>query len=224
MLDNEQLILWLKYFEKIIGPSIFATLRMVIATMIIGFSIGFGISILLTLYGPMGLNPKNKIYKTLNFFINTIRSFPILILIVAISPITRKIVGTTVGERAAILPLSIAATAFIARLLENSFKSVDKQLIEAARSFGATNIQIIFKVIVKESIPSIISIATIATITYIASTTIAGAVGGGGLGAVALNYGYQSFNDFILYTSVLILFIMVLTTEAIGNWLYKRYL
>ncbi|WMM24433.1 methionine ABC transporter permease [Tissierella sp. MB52-C2] len=224
MLNSEFWTLWLKYFKKIIGPSIFATLRMVIATVTIGFALGFGLAILLTIYGPDGLNPKKKIYKLLDFLVNTIRSFPILILIVAISPLTRKIVGTTVGEKAAILPLSIAATAFIARMLENSFREVDKQLVEAARSFGATDMQIIFKIIVKESVPSIISIATMSTITYIASTTIAGAVGGGGLGAVALNYGYQSFNNSILYTSVFILFIMVIITQAIGSWLYKKFL
>lgn len=216
--------LLLKYYNKIIGPSIFATLRMVIATVVIGFVLGFALAILLTIYRPDGLNPKKNVYKLLDFLVNTIRSFPILILIVAISPLTRIIVGTTVGEKAAILPLSIAATAFIARLLENSFREVDNQLIEAARSFGATDIQIIFKIIIKESIPSIISIATMSTITYIAGSTIAGAVGGGGLGSVALNYGYQSFNNTILYTSVFILFILVIITQAIGSWLYKKSL
>lgn len=223
-MNSEFWTLWLKYYNKIIGPSIFATLRMVISTVVIGFALAFVLAILLTIYRPDGLNPKKNVYKLLDFLVNTIRSFPILILIVAISPLTRIIVGTTVGEKAAILPLSIAATAFIARLLENSFREVDKQLIEAARSFGATDIQIIFKIIIKESIPSIISIATMSTITYIASTTIAGAVGGGGLGSVALNYGYQSFNNTILYTAVFILFIMVIITQTIGSWLYKKSL
>lgn len=224
MLKEEILAGWLKFFNKIIAPSIFATIRMVIFTVIFGFIMGFGLSILLVLYGPEGLNPKKRIYKILDFIINTIRSFPILILIVAVSPLTRKIVGTTVGEKAAILPLTIAATSFIARALENIFKGVDKQLIEAARSFGASNIQIVFRVIVKESIPSIINVATMATITYIAGSTIAGAVGGGGLGAVAINYGYQSFNNSVLYTSVFILFILVQIAQTIGNWLYKKTL
>jgi len=98
------------------------------------------------------------------------------------------------------------------------------QLIEAARSFGASDMQIIFKVMVKESIPSIISIATLALIGFIATSTLAGAVGGGGLGAVALNYGYQSFNNSILYTSVFILFIMVQVVQSVGNWWYKKSL
>ncbi|MBP2628135.1 MAG: metP [Firmicutes bacterium] len=224
MFSNEFWIEWLKYFDKIVGPAVFATMRMVGATMILAFIIGFGFAILLAIYGPQGLRPKKKIYNVLEFIVNTTRSFPALILIVAISPITRMVVGTTIGETAAIFPLTIAGAAFIARLLENSFKEVDMQLIEAARSFGASDMQIIFKVMVKESIPSIISIATLALIGFIATSTLAGAVGGGGLGAVALNYGYQSFNNSILYTSVFILFIMVQVVQSVGNWWYKKSL
>lgn len=222
MLSNEFWIEFMKYFDKIIGPAVFSTIRMVTATMIIASILGFGVAVLLTLYGPHGLRPRGKIYKILDFIVNSIRSFPALILIVAISPITKIVVGTTIGEKAAILPLTLAATPFIARLIENSFKEVDRQLIEAARSFGASDMQIIFKVMVKESIPSLISIMTLTAITYIAVSTMAGAVGAGGLGAVALNYGYQSFNNTILYTSVLILFIMVQIVQSVGTWLYKR--
>lgn len=224
MISKEFWVLWLKYFEKLIFPAIFATLRMVAATIIFGFILGFFLAILLIIYGPEGLKPRRYIYKLLDFILNTIRSFPILILIVALSPLTRQIVGTTVGERAAILPLTIAATSFIARNLENTFKLVDKQLIEAARSFGASDLQIVFRVIVKESVPSIINIATIVSIHYIAASTMAGAVGAGGLGAVAINYGYQSFNNVILYTSVAIIFIMVQTTQYLGDKLYKKVL
>ncbi|MCC5911894.1 MAG: ABC transporter permease subunit [Clostridiaceae bacterium] len=195
---------------------------MISAIMIIGTLFGFIVAVLLILYGPYGLDHRPRLYKILDFLVNSIRSFPVLILIVAMSPVTKQVMGTTIGERAAILPLAIAATAFIARLLENSFIEVDKQLIEAAQSFGATSIQIVFRVIVKESIPSMISTLTLTAITFLSATTIAGAVGGGGLGAVALNYGYQSFNNVILYTCVLILFIMVWFIQFIGNLLYKR--
>lgn len=224
MLSSEFWENWWKFFIKIIGPSVIATFRMVGATMIFGMLFGFGLSVLLTLYSPKGLNPRKKVYKFLDFIINTVRSFPILILIVAISPLTRKVIGTTVGEKAVILPLSIAATCFIARALENTFKGVDPQLIEAAKSFGASDLQIIFRVIVRESVPGIISIATMSTINYIAGSTIAGAVGGGGIGAIALNYGYQSFNNSVLYTSVFILFLMVQITQGLGNLLYKSSL
>lgn len=214
----------LYYFEKLILPSTFATLRMATGTMVLGLIFGFLLAIFLTIYNPNGLKPNKKVYQILNFLVNSIRSFPILILIVAISPLTRWIIGTTIGEMAAIVPLSIAATAFIARLLENCFIDVDKQLIEAARSFGANNMQIIFRVIIRESIPGIISVITMATVTYIAATTIAGAVGAGGLGAVSLTYGFQSFNNTVLYLAVFVLFLLVNLTQYIGDKLYKKFL
>ena len=112
----------------------------------------------------------------------------------------------------------------MARIIENSLKAVDRQLIEAARSFGASDFQIIMKVMVKESVPAIVAGTTLSTITFLSATTMAGAVGAGGLGAVALNYGYQSFNNTVLYTSVFILFIMVLVIQWAGDWLYKKIL
>ncbi len=213
-----------QYWNKLIMPSIFVTVEIVFFTVLIGFVLGFIMAILLTLYGPTGLRYKKKLYAVLSFIINTIRSFPILILIVTIAPFTRIVVGTTIGTKAVILPLAIAATAFIARLLESNFIKVDPQLIEAARSLGATDMQIIWSVIIKESVPSIISVITLATINNIAATTIAGAVGGGGLGAIALTYGYQSFNNTILYMGVLILLIMVNVVQYVGEWLYKKLL
>jgi D-methionine transport system permease protein len=213
---------WWRYFAGIIGPSIFSTLRMLVATMIIAFICGFLLSIALIMSRHDGLKPNRNVYRILDFFVNSIRSFPIIILIVAISPVTRAVVGTTIGENAAILPLAIAATPFLARILENIFIEVDRQLIEAARSFGASNLQIFFKVIVKESVPSIVSGTTLAAITYLSATTLAGAVGAGGLGAVALNYGYQSFNNTILYTAVLIIFLLVILIQGAGDYLYRK--
>ena len=213
-----------EYWNKLIMPSIFVTLEIVFFTVLIGFVLGFIMAILLTFYGPTRLRYKKRLYAVLSFIINTIRSFPILILIVTIAPFTRIVVGTTIGTRAVILPLAIAATAFIARLLESNFIKVDAQLIEAARSLGATDMQIMWRVIIKESVPSIISVITLATINNIAATTIAGAVGGGGLGAIALTYGYQSFNNTVLYMGVLILLIMVNAVQYFGEWLYKKLL
>lgn len=213
---------FLYYGKNLIIPGIIITLKIVASTMIIGFLFGFILAIMLTMYGPKGLKPKKYIYNVLSFMINTIRSFPILILIVAISPLTRMVVGTTIGDKAAILPLSIAATAFIARLLESSFIQVDSQLIEAAKSYGATNMQIMFRIIIRDSIPSIVSIITMATVTYIAATTIAGAVGAGGIGAISLTYGYQSFNNVVLYMSVAVLFVLVSIVQFIGDLWYKK--
>ena len=213
-----------KYWDKLIFPSIFVTVQIVFFTVMIGFLGGFLLAFLLTLYGPNGLNHKRWLYRLLSFIINLIRSFPILILIVSIAPFTRLVVGTTIGTWAVVLPLSIAATAFIARLLESSFIQVDRQLIEAARSLGATNLQIFYYVILKESVPSIVSVVTLAAINYIAATTIAGAVGGGGLGAIALTYGYQSFNNTILYMGVFVLLLMVNIVQYLGECFYKKLL
>lgn len=213
-----------KYWDKLLFPSIFITLEIVFFTVFIGFILGFALAFLLTLYGPNGLNYKRWLYCVLNFVINVIRSFPILILIVSLAPFTRLVVGTTIGTWAVILPLSIAATAFIARLLESGFVQVDRQIIEAARSLGATDVQIFYRVILKESVPSIVTAVTLATINYIAATTIAGAVGGGGLGAIALTYGYQSFNNTILYMGVFVLLLMVNVVQYLGEWLYKKLL
>jgi D-methionine transport system permease protein len=213
---------WLNYLDRLILPATMATLRMVAVTMIFGSFFGFVMAVMLTLYGPKGLMPHARIYRVLDFIINTIRSFPTLILIVAMIPITRAVVGTIIGEKAAVVPLIIVATALVGRLLENNFKEVNPQIIEAARSFGASNLQIIFKVIIRESIPAMVSSLTFTTIIIISGTTIAGVVGGGGLGSIAINYGYQSFNNSILYTCVAILAIMVIVTEYTGKYLYRR--
>lgn len=211
-----------KYFDRIIEPAILTTVRILIVTMILGFLFGFIMSVFLIMYNPRGLRPDKNKYRIVNFLANLIRSFPIIILIVAISPLTRMIVGTTIGEKAAILPLTIAATPFIAKIFENCYLEVDRQLIEAARSFGASDFQIVFCVMVKESVPSMVSGMTLASISYLAATTLAGAVGAGGIGAVALNYGYQSFNDIVLYSSVLILLVMVQIIQMAGDLIYKK--
>ena len=224
MISEQYLAYWWKYFNGIIAPSIFATLRMLTASMVLSFIFGFAVAVLLVFYGPQGLRPAPTKYKIIDFSVNSIRSFPIIILIVAVSPLTRMIVGTSIGEKAAIFPLTVAATPFMARIIENSLKSVDQQLIEAARSFGASDWHIIIKVMMKESMPLIVSGTTLSAITFLSATTLAGAVGAGGIGAVALNYGYQSFNNTVLYTSVVILFIMVQVIQITGDWLYKRIL
>lgn len=220
-MSQEIILEWWKYFSKLIAPSTLVTIRIVFITVSIGFVVGFMLSIILYLHSPMGLRPNKIVHKIVEFIVNLIRSIPIMILIVAVSPMTRNIIGTAVGANAVIVPLALAASAFIARTLSNTYKDVDPQLIEAAKSFGASDFQIIVNVVIKESVPAIISVVTLATVTNIAGSTIAGAVGGGGLGAVALNYGYQSFNDMILYTSVVILYVMVQIVQIIGDKIYK---
>lgn len=211
-----------KYFVALILPSIGDTMEMLVATMILAFIFGLALGIVLVITRDGGLRPNKTVYGILNFLVNFFRSFPLMILIVAIMPLTRVVMGTSIGVRGAIFPLTIAATPFMARIFQNAMLEVDPQLIEAAQSFGASTTQIIFRVILKEAVPSIVSGTTLATITYLSGTTIAGAVGAGGLGSVAMNYGYNRFDKIILYTCVIILCILVQLIQWAGNAIYKR--
>lgn len=220
---SAEFIAWYqKYFVKLIAPSIVDTLIMLSATMVMAFFFGIVLGMVLVITRKGGLHPNKYVYNILNFIVNFVRSFPIMILLVALLPVTRAVVGTTIGVRGAIFPLTIAATPFMARIFENAMVEVDPQLVEAARSFGASDVQIIFKVILKEAVPSIVSGTILATVTYLSATTVAGAIGSGGLGSVAMNYGYHMFDDRILYTGVLILCIMVQLIQLIGSFIYKR--
>ncbi len=208
--------------KQIILPSLWQTIYMIIIATILSFVIGFILAIVLAVTDERGIKPNKIIYGILSAIINVLRSVPFIILAVAIIPFTRSIVGTSIGENAAIVPLTIASAPFIARLIESSLKEVNPSLIEAAKSFGASNIQIIFKVMVKEAIPSINLDLTLATITILGLTAMAGAVGAGGLGAVGLTYGYQSFNDTIMYTTLILLVIIVGIIQFVGNIIYKN--
>ncbi|HDK7137135.1 TPA: ABC transporter permease [Clostridium botulinum] len=208
--------------KQIILPSLWQTIYMIIISTILSFVIGFILAIVLAVTDERGIKPNTIIYGILSTIINVLRSVPFIILAVAIIPFTRSIVGTSIGENAAIVPLTIASAPFIARLIESSLKEVNPSLIEAAKSFGASNIQIIFKVMVKEAIPSINLDLTLATITILGLTAMAGAVGAGGLGAVGLTYGYQSFNDTIMYTTLILLVIIVGIIQFVGNIIYKK--
>ncbi len=213
--------LW-EYIPKIIVPALIETLRMLLFSMLISLILGMAIGIILTITGSSDLKENKKIYNTVSFLVNTIRAFPVIILIVAITPLTKLIAGTSIGEQAAIVPLSIAATPVIARLIQSSFDEVERDLIIAAKSFGASTIQIIFKVLFVEALPSVISGLTTTTILFLGSITLAGAVGAGGLGAVALTYGYQRFDDAVMYTIVFILCILVFLIQGTGSLLYKK--
>lgn len=211
-----------EYLPKVILPALWATLQMLFTSMILGLAIGFAVAIVLVLTGPHGLSPQKTVYRILNSAVDLIRSFPVIILIVAVTPLTRMIVGTSVGWQAAIVPLTIAVFPVAARLVENSLLEVNQSVITAARSFGASNMQIIFRIMMVEALPSISANITFITIQLLGSSTLAGAVGAGGLGAVALTYGYQRFDDVIMYTIVLVLCVIVLSIQHIGNYVYRK--
>lgn len=198
------------------------TVYMVFFSTLFASVLGFLLGIVLTVTSPTGLKPNKMIYKVLDVVINILRSFPFIILIVAIIPFTRAIVGTSIGETAAIVPLTIAAAPFVGRIIEGALKEVDPGVIEAAKSFGASNTQIIFKVMLKEAVPAIISGLTLTVISIIGYSAMAGSVGAGGLGKVAISYGFQRFNTEVMIVTVVILIIIVQGLQSLGNYLYKK--
>lgn len=198
------------------------TLIMVIPSTILAVIIGFIPAIILVLTDENGLKPNKIIYKVLDFIVNILRSLPFIILMVVIIPLTKLIMGTSIGEKAAIVPLTLASAPFIARIIESALKEVDKGVIEAAKSFGATNMQIIFKVMLKEAIPTIVSGITLSLISIIGYSAMAGTIGAGGLGALAVRYGYQRFQTDVMIVTVIVLIIIVQIIQSLGNYLYNK--
>ena len=213
---------FLTFFTDILIEALGQTIYMVGISTILATLIGFILAIVLVVTDEGGLKPNKIINSILGFIVNTLRSFPFIILVVAIIPLTRAIVGKSIGETAALVPLTIGAAPFIARVIEGALKEVDKGLIEAAKSFGASDFQIIFKVMVKEAMPSIISGITLSIISIIGYSAMAGAVGAGGVGAVALTYGYQRFDNAVMTYTVITLIIIVQLLQGAGNLAYKK--
>ena len=208
-------------FDTMVKAS-YETLYMVFGTTFFSVILGFIPAIVLVLTAPDGLKPNKIIYQILDFIVNTFRSFPFIILLILVIPVTRAIVGTSLGSIAAIVPLTIPAIPFVARVIESALRSVDPGLIEAAKSFGASDIQIIFRVYFKEAFPSIISGIILTMISIIGYTAMAGSVGGGGLGDVAIRRGYQAYNLKYLFVTSIILIVIVQIIQNIGNYLYKK--
>lgn len=195
-----------------VGESLYMTLFSAIFSYIIGLPLG----ILLVTSAKDGIRPNAPLYKVLDIIVNITRSIPFLILMVMIIPITRAIVGTSLGSTAAIVPLTCSAAPFIARMVESSLMEVDKGVIEAAHSMGASNWQIVKKVLLPEAFPSLINGATIAFATILGYSAIAGFVGGGGLGAIAVNYGYYRYQTDIMLITVALLVVLVQIFQEIG--------
>lgn len=211
-----------KIFIALIFPSLIATLKMLIISGILSVFFGFFVGVILVVTDKGGLKPNRIMYQILDIIVNIVRSFPFIILMISIIPLTRLLTGSSIGEIAALVPLTVAATPFMARIFQSSLKEVDPELIEAAKSFGASNVQIILKIMLVEAIPSIISGISLGIINLLGATAMAGAIGAGGLGATALTYGYQNFNYKIMYTIVVILILLVILIQFIGDWLYKK--
>lgn len=202
--------------------SLWETIYMVVLSTVIATAAGIPLGVILVCTDRGGILQNLGVNRILGWIVNATRSTPFIILMVAIIPLTRMIVGTSIGTAAAMVPLCIAAAPFIARLVETSLKEVDGGVIEAAQSMGATPWQIITKVMIPEAMPSIISGITITIINLIGCSAMAGAVGGGGLGDLAIRYGYQRFQADVMLITVVILIIMVQVVQSVGDYASRR--
>jgi D-methionine transport system permease protein len=199
---------------------ILESLYMTLLSSLIAYVIGLPLGILLVVTDKDGIKPSGRLNSILGVIVNLIRSVPFVILMVALMPLTRAIIHTTIGPNAVVIPLIIGSAPYIARLVESSLKEVDHGVIEAAQSMGASPLQIIFKVMIPEAMPSLIMGGAIAVITILSYSAMSGFVGGGGLGSIAINYGYYRNKTDIMLVSILILVLIVQVFQELGvRWM-----
>ena len=209
-----------KAIWTLIFQSTLQTLQMVFFSTIFSILLGLPLGILLCVTRPEehgGIMPKPVLNSILDKIVNVLRSFPFIILMIILFPLSRLLVGTTIGTTATIVPLSIAAAPFAARVIETSLKEVDTGVVQAARSMGSTNRQIIFKVMIPEAMPSLVSGVTLTIINLVGYSAMAGAIGGGGLGDLAIRYGYQRTRTDVMIVAVVIILVLVELIQFIGN-------
>ena len=210
-------------FNMILSSTL-ETLYMVFFSTIFSLILGFPFGILLVITKTGNIMEKPKLNQILEIIINTLRSFPFIILMICLFPLSRIIVGTTIGSTAAIVPLSISAAPFVARMVEGALNEIDKGLIEAASSMGANNLTIIFKVMIPETLPHIIHGITITVISLVGFSAMAGSIGAGGLGDLAIRFGYQRFKTDIMLYSVITIIVLVQILQSFGNYLSRKSL
>ena len=223
MFAETELDLLQKIIQQGLLGALGETLLMTFVPTILAFVIGLPLGVLLVTGEEGGIHPLPRwVMTSLNFIINILRSVPFLILLIVVLPLSRILVGTTVGTKAILAPLVIAAFTFVARLVETSIREVDGGVVEAAQSMGASTLQIVCKVLIPEARPSLISNFMVALITIFGYGAMAGAVGGGGIGRIAVNYGYNRYKPLVMYFAVVLLIILVQLFQSIGNVLVKR--
>ncbi|MDL2216315.1 ABC transporter permease [Desulfovibrio sp. OttesenSCG-928-M14] len=198
------------------------TLYMVFFSTLFSFVLGFALATVMIVTGPHGLRPNAYVYAVLDMIVDILRSLPFIILIIAIMPVTRLVMGIAIGTTATILPLTVAAAPFAARLIEANFLEVSAGVVEAARSFGASSGQIIFRVMLPEALPAIVLNVAVLAIALLGYSAMAGAVGGGGLGDLAYRLGYNRFQTDVTIWCILVLVLLVRLIQSCGNCLYRR--
>ncbi|MDO4837448.1 MAG: methionine ABC transporter permease [Clostridia bacterium] len=211
--------MFLSDFPQALWDTVYVTFLATFFAIVIGLPLGM----ILVAGDAKGIRPLPKpLMKFLNVVINLLRSIPFLILIVMVIPLTRLIIGTSVGTVASIVPLVVAAFPFVARLVESSLREVNPNIIETAQSMGATPMQIMLHVLLPESVPSLINNFTLAITTIMGYTAMSGAIGGGGLGKIAITVGYQRYKYAVLYLAVIVLVILVQILQSFGTWLSRK--
>jgi len=209
---------------ELVGTSTLETLLMVFFSTIFAILIGFPLGVLLNVTNKYGITPKPGFNLVLSRIIDVLRSFPFVILMIVLLPLTRLILGTAIGTVATIIPLSIAAAPFVARITETALNEVDPGVVQAARAMGSTNWQIIYKVLIPEAMPSVVSGITLTVINLVSYSAMAGTLGGGGLGDLAIRYGYQRFRTDVMIASVIVIIVMVALIQFAGTKLTNRML
>ncbi|MGI6377534.1 MAG: methionine ABC transporter permease [Bacilli bacterium] len=210
------------FSDGMISLGVWETIYMTLISTLVAYILGLPLGIIVSVSDKDGLRPVAWLNKILSFLINIFRSIPFIILMVAMLPVAKVIVGTSLGNKAMIVMLIIAAAPYIARMVESSLKEVDKGVIEAAKSMGASNWKIICKVLLPEAKPALIMGAVISTITVLGYTAMAGTIGGTGLGALAITYGYERFKDDVIWVCVLLMVIIVQIIQEIGMFIVRK--
>lgn len=217
----EYLFILFETNKDMLLEGILDTLYMTFTSTLVAYIFGLPLGILAEVTRKSGIHPIPILNKILDTIINLGRSVPFIILLVAVMPFTRMVIGTTLGPKAASVPLIIAAIPFVARLVENSLREVDAGVIEAAKAMGANDMQIIFKVMIPESLPSIILGMSLATITLVGYTAMAGTIGGGGLGDIAIRFGYYRYQTDVMIITIILLVVLVQLIQTIGQFISK---
>lgn len=214
--------MWTEQIREMILNGILETLYMTVVSTLFGYVFGLPMGVLLCISDKDGLKPHPVLYKILDFIANIVRSVPFLILLILLIPFTRFLLGKSYGSTATIVPLMVAAIPFIARMVESSLKEVDNGVVEAARAMGAGTMRIILRVLLVEARTSLITGATIAIGTILGYSAMAGAVGGGGLGDIAVRYGYYRYQTDIMIVTVILLIVIVQIFQSVGMLIANR--
>lgn len=198
------------------------TFLMVGVTMLAAVVLGLPLGVLLFVTSPYGLHPKRVLNRVISYLVNALRSFPFIILLVLLIPFSRFVVGTSIGPKAAAVALSFAVIPYFARMVEQNLRDVPRGMVDMALACGASPLHVIYKVLVREALPSLLGSLTVTATGFIAYSAVAGAVGAGGLGDLAIRYGYYRFETAVMIWCVIIMFVLVQLTQLLGDWLVRK--